>query len=167
MAKAKKKPLTKKQSRKNKFNEHNNKSNKVVSTKRKPNSKRNKLDKQGSSPRTPAKQKARNPSGKGGFVKGKSGNPNGRPPNGQTKMDTLLKAIGYYQMGGKLDPKNPVHQFIRRAFKNDNVLIAMMRKIYPDLKAIEQVTFPGDTVSQEEEERIRKEYEKRFGTKLK
>lgn len=164
------KAKAKKNKSKNKSKVSKSKINQVNSNAKKPKLKAKKLDKQGNSSNiskkhkvTSGKQKARNPSGKGGFKKGKSGNPKGRPPSGETKLDTLLNAIARHQVGIKPDPKNPVDHFIKRAFKNDNVLVALMKKVYPDLKAIEQVTYPGEDITKEEEEQIRKEYEKRFG----
>lgn len=102
---------------------------------------------------------------KHGFQKGKSGNPKGRPKLGSTKLDKLHTAISYYQMGVKPNPKDPVGQFIKQAFKNDTVLIALMKKLYPDLKSIEQITVASDSMTEKEAADIKKEIAKRFETK--
>ena len=89
-------------------------------------------------------------------------NPNGRPKRGETKSDRLMEAISRYQLGMKLDPRNPTDHFIRRSFKSDTTLIALMKKLYPDLKSIEQLNISGGSIPEEEMEKIRKEYRKRF-----
>lgn len=99
---------------------------------------------------------------KHGFPKGVSGNPKGRPKLGDSKLDKLRTAIAYYAMGIKLNPKDPITQFIKRAFKNDIVLIALMKKLFPDLKSIEQIELPADMYSPEEMRVMREKFYKRF-----
>lgn len=99
---------------------------------------------------------------KGAWLPGSSGNPKGRPKLGDTKLDKLRTAIAYYVMGIKLNKKDPVTQFIRRSFKNDHVLIALMKKLFPDLKSIEQIELPADMYSPEEIKAMRDKFNKRF-----
>jgi len=100
--------------------------------------------------------------GDGKFPKGVSGNPTGRPKVGHTKFDRLAEAISRYQLGVKPDPRNPTDHFVRRAFKSDNVLTSLMKKLYPDLKSIEQITFTADSMEDEEAKQIRREMLERF-----
>ena len=63
-----------------------------------------------------------------------SPNPMGRPLSGNTQLDRLLESVARVEMteGRKL-----LDYFILRAFQNDNVLIALMKKLCADLKAVE------------------------------
>lgn len=102
--------------------------------------------------------------GDGKFKKGVSGNPSGGPRRGHAKFDILLEAISRYELGVKSNLRNPTNHFIKQAFRSDNVLISLMKKLYPDLKSIEQITFAGDSMEDEEAKQIRKEMLERFGS---
>jgi len=84
------------------------------------------------------------------WKKGQSGNPNGRP-KGTTRTNLLMDAIAKVekQKGKK---KFLIHA-VEQAYTDTRVLVAILKKIIPDLKAIE-VTGSGDgsikiTVSKE------------------
>ena len=96
---------------------------------------------------------------KGQIVAGSGGISPGRPKLGNTKLDKLLQAVSLVET--KLN-KSLLGHFIERAFKSDNVLIALMKKMHPDLKSIEQLNVADDYMSEEEAEKIRKEMRKRF-----
>ena len=68
------------------------------------------------------------------FKKGQSGNPNGRPKRGDTMVEQLEKAINEVEKAKK---RKLFNHFVRQAFEDNAVLIALMRKIIPDMKHIE------------------------------
>lgn len=82
------------------------------------------------------------------WKKGQSGNPNGRPKKGDSAEEMLLLAIKTVE---KASRKNLLNHFVRRAFKNDKVLIAIIKKIIPDKQYIE-----GDLLFETYEDRLRR-----------
>ena len=68
------------------------------------------------------------------FKKGQSGNPKGRPPAGRTTRAALEKAIADVQRNKH---RNILNHMVRRAFENDKVLIALIKKFVPDLQHVE------------------------------
>ena len=75
---------------------------------------------------------APNPGGNPAWKKGgASGNPKGRPL--ASERDKLRKAIAAVE---KTEKKDLFVHFVERAFKDDNVLVALMRKLLPDCKEI-------------------------------
>lgn len=82
------------------------------------------------------------------WEKGQSGNPNGRPKKGDSAEEMLLVAIRTVE---KSKRKNLLNHFVRRAFKNDKVLIALVKKIVPDKKYLE-----GDLLIETYEDRLRR-----------
>jgi len=93
------------------------------------------------------------------WPKGVSGNPKGRPKLGDTKLDNLLRGIRAVEGKEKI---NILEDFIKRSLKSDTLAVALMRKLYPDLKSIEQVTLSADSLTKEEANEIRKKLAKRF-----
>jgi len=73
-----------------------------------------------------------NPTGKGGWKKGESGNPRGRVA--RPEIAELRKAIK--KVEEKEDDTLLVH-FVKKAYTDNTVLIAVMRKLYPDMKWVE------------------------------
>jgi len=63
------------------------------------------------------------------FVKGQSGNPAGRPK--KPVIDSLEKAIKKVQ---KEKNEKFLNMVIKRAYESDQVLIAVLKKIIPDIK---------------------------------
>lgn len=65
------------------------------------------------------------------FKKGQSGNPKGRPQKGKAETDELRKAIKLVE--GRKKKKFLIH-VIERSFENDQVAIAVLKKLIPDLR---------------------------------
>ena len=75
------------------------------------------------------------------FKKGQIGNPKGRPKGSTNKRAELLTAIKYVQSRkdpatGKTRKKLLVHA-VEQAYVDNAVLVAIMRKLIPDMKSVE------------------------------
>ena len=68
------------------------------------------------------------------FVKGKSGNPKGRPKLGSTSKEALERAIKKVE---KSKHRNLLNHFVRMAFENDAVLITLIKKFIPDMQHVQ------------------------------
>lgn len=74
------------------------------------------------------------------FKKGQSGNPNGRKKGVPNKRTELMNAIKYVQ--GTKDPntkkkrKKLLVHAIEKAYEDNTVLIALLRKLIPDMKEV-------------------------------
>jgi len=99
---------------------------------------------------------------KHGFKKGKSGNPKGRPKLGNTKADNLIRKIRKVEHDQGI---NVLEDFIERSLTSDTLAVALLKKLHPDLKSIEQITVPADSMTEKETADIRNEMRKRFETK--
>ena len=71
---------------------------------------------------------------KKGYKKGVSGNPKGRPKGKTSQREQLLNAIRYVE--GREHKKLLVHA-AEKAYEDNTILIAIVKKLVPDLKAIE------------------------------
>ena len=63
--------------------------------------------------------------------KGQSGNPNGRPK--KPEIDALRTAITAVEKENKI---TLLEHFVRRAYENDSVLVALCKKFLPDMKSL-------------------------------
>jgi hypothetical protein len=72
---------------------------------------------------------------KGQWVKGQSGNPNGRAP--KPEVEELRKAIKAVE---EQKDKKLLEHFVERAYRNDAVLVALIKKFIPD-KAQQDISF--------------------------
>lgn len=61
------------------------------------------------------------------WKKGETGNPNGRPR--KPEVDLLRNALEKARKGHRIDF---LEHFVERAYENDNVAIALARKLIPD-----------------------------------
>ena len=68
------------------------------------------------------------------WVKGKSGNPNGRPKAGISEIEQLREAIKVVSTKKR---KGLFQHFVEQAYEDSGVLAALMRKVLPDMKAID------------------------------
>jgi len=73
------------------------------------------------------------------FKKGQSGNPAGKPKGANQPMTELRKAM---KKVAKDHDCTPLENFVEQSYKDNAVLIALMRKILPD-KKIENLTVGG------------------------
>jgi len=69
----------------------------------------------------------------GKYMKGECPNPTGRPLDGTTHLAHLLAAVRKVE---SRENKNLLEHFVERAFRTDKVLIAVMKKLIPDLQSI-------------------------------
>ena len=68
------------------------------------------------------------------WVKGVSGNPNGRPPTAKSELDRLRDAVKLVE---KEQGITLYAHFVRQAFEDNTVLVALAKKLVPDLKQID------------------------------
>jgi len=74
----------------------------------------------------------------GKFGKGVCGNPKGRPKGSRNKYSVadLYEAIKEVEEEEK---KNLMKHFVKQAFADKTVLVALMKKMLPDLKSVEAI----------------------------
>lgn len=77
------------------------------------------------------------------WKKGKSGNPNGRPKGTNTKIHALEEAIKRVE---KKKGKKFLTHAIEQAYEDKTVLVAILKKIAPDLKAVEIAGMEGGSI---------------------
>jgi len=90
------------------------------------------------------------------FKKGQSGNPNGKPLGANTKVKALEDAIRTVE---KKKKKKLLIHAVETAFTDTKVLAAILKKIIPDLKAVEisgKDGGPIETYSKEEKDGLKK-----------
>jgi len=73
------------------------------------------------------------------YVKGQSGNPAGKPKGANQPMTELLKAIKLVE---KSKRKKLMVHFVEQAYKDNKVLVALMKKVLPD-KKVEDINIGG------------------------
>lgn len=100
------------------------------------------------------------------FPPGVSGNPYGRPKGSTSafSMEALVRATKNVE---KRKKKKILEHFVEQAFKDNAVLIALMRKFAPDLKSIEGVmtTFESsmdDDLAKSIQDKLRKRLNNKY-----
>ena len=68
------------------------------------------------------------------WVKGVSGNPKGRPPTAKSELDRLRDAVKLVEVEKGI---TLYAHFVRQAFEDNAVLVALAKKLVPDLKQID------------------------------
>ena len=76
------------------------------------------------------------------YKKGESGNPNGRP-QGTTRTNLLMDAIAKVE---KRKKKKILLHAIEQAYDDPKIMVAILKKIIPDLKAIEITGQEGGSI---------------------
>jgi len=99
------------------------------------------------------------------WVKGQSGNPNGRPKGSKNKFSIKRLTEALERMADTAGYDSTYDKVAEQFFKNDHVLIAMMKKLLPDLKSLEARIEQPSSEDDEKMAEIRKEYVKRFEIK--
>ena len=86
----------------------------------------------------------------------------GRPKLGTNRLELLLNAVRRVE---SRENKNLLEYFIERAFDDDGVLIALIKKLHPDLAAIQLSALSDDSINDEIalsiQEKLRNRYESR------
>lgn len=77
------------------------------------------------------------------FVKGKSGNPAGRVKGENPRVKALLDAIKVVE---KRKRKKLLTHAVEQAYKDKTVLVALLKKLIPDLKAVEIAGMEGGSI---------------------
>lgn len=98
----------------------------------------------------------------GKFAKGHSGCPTGRPKGSKNKwsISELTKAIDAVQ---KQKKKNWLKHLVQESYEDHALAIALLRKLMPDLKSIEDIlSVYAPSMSEEQAEAIRKGLLTRF-----
>lgn len=100
----------------------------------------------------------------GKFKPGTCGNPNGRPKGSHNRCSIaeLGEAIEKVQKSKKGRKAILVH-FVERAYENDQVLISLMKKLMPDLRAIEAVLSSADSMPDNLAKLIQDKLRERYG----
>ncbi len=90
-------------------------------------------------------------------------NPSGRPLDGSRQLDHLLAAIRRVE---SKQNKNLLEHFVVRAFVSDKVLIAILKKICPDLQAISVTPGFNEEMTNEMALQIQQRLRERYGDPL-
>jgi len=132
---------------------------KTKTTVKKPTKRKNYRKRLSTEPDAPVKSVRKN----GKFAKGHSGNPNGKPKGTKNTYSIVLltKAIAEVQKEPK--NKNWLKHLIRESYTDHTLAIAILRKLMPDLKSVEDVlSVYAPSMSEEQASSIRKGLLKRF-----
>jgi len=110
----------------------------------------------------PKEQKSK-PAIKGRYKPGESGNPKGRPKGSKNRYSIAELWHAIERVESKKGVKRLLDHFIGRAYKNDQVLIAVMKKLLPDLKSIDGLIATIESSMSEElaksiQEKLRERY---------
>jgi len=96
---------------------------------------------------------------KGRFLPGHCANPLGRPKLQQTRLEQLLRSISRVETKRG---RSLLDHYVQRAFENDAILINVMKKLLPDLKAISVLELDAASMDDSKAAEIRTKLRERF-----
>ncbi len=101
----------------------------------------------------------------GHILPGECGNPNGRPKGSANRYSLPDFWHAIQKVENQKGRKKLLEHFIERAYVEDSVLVALMKKLLPDLKSIEgfMATFESsmtDELAKSIQDKLRKKYGK-------
>lgn len=97
----------------------------------------------------------------GKYPKGTCGNPGGRPKGSKNKFSVKELADAIKAVEG-IKRKSFLEEWVRSAWGDATDMATIANFMLPKLRAIEQITFADDSMTDEEANEIRKDLLKRF-----
>jgi hypothetical protein len=95
----------------------------------------------------------------GQLLPGSCLNTSGRPTLGTNRLELLLNAIRKVETK---ENKKLLEHFVEKAYKDNGVLVALIKKLHPDLQAIAWIPSRDDNMNDSEAADIRKKLQERY-----
>jgi len=111
------------------------------------------------------KKKAHKPqrAADGKLLPGECGNPNGRPKGSKNHYSIAELWQAIKEVEGKKGKKKLLEVFVEQAYDNPTIMVALMKKLLPDLRSIEgMVATLEASMSDELAEQVQKKLRGRF-----